>query len=75
MYETFIDEVIKITESIWDNMSKRNLKAFTVLNKETKVKFKYQIITLKEACKFMSRLIIISRKREETDFSIYLQKL
>lgn len=69
MYETFI------TESIWDNMSKRNLKAFTVLNKETKVKIKYQIITLKEACKFMSRLIIISRKREETDFSIYLQKL
>ena len=35
MYETIIDEGIKITESIWENMSKRNLKAFTVLNKES----------------------------------------
>lgn len=75
MYETFIDEGIKITESIWDNMSKRNLKAFTILSKETKVKIKYQVITLKETCTFMSRLIIVSRKREEIYFSIYLQKL
>ena len=48
-------------------MLKRNLKIFTALNKEVKVKIKNQAIKLREELKFMSRLVVVSRKREEFD--------
>ena len=46
-YETFTGEGNKVTESIWDKMSKRNMKAYTALTKEANVKIKYQVITIK----------------------------
>ena len=49
-------------------MLKRNLKIFTALNKEVKVKIKNLAIKLREELKFMSRLVVVSRKREEFDF-------
>ena len=53
-------------------MSKKTLKTFTALNKEVKVKIKDQVIKLKEKRKFMSRLILFSRKREGIDFPYIL---
>ena len=48
MYEMFIDENIKGTKSIWDEMSKINLKTFTALKKEVKVKIKAHVMELME---------------------------
>ena len=48
MYEMFIDENIKGTKSIWDEMSKINLKTFTALKKEVKVKIKAHLMELME---------------------------
>ena len=48
MYEMFIDENIKGTKSIWDKMSKINLKTFTALKKEVKVKIKAHVMELME---------------------------
>lgn len=48
MYEIFIDENIKGTKSIWDEMSKINLKTFTALKKEVKVKIKAHVMELME---------------------------
>ena len=56
-------------------MSKKTLKTFTALNKEVKVKIKDQVIKLKEKRKFMSRLILFSRKREGIDFPYILYQL
>ena len=56
-------------------MSKKTLKTFTALNKEVKVKIKDQVIQLKEKRKFMSRLILFSRKREGIDFPYILYQL
>ena len=44
MYETLVDKKIKGTKRIWGKMLKRNLKIFTALNKELKMKNKDHVI-------------------------------
>ena len=64
MYETFVDERIKETNSILNKISKRKLKTFTVINKVVKVHIKDKVVKLKEEPKSMSRLIVVSRNKK-----------
>ena len=74
MYETFIERT-KGTKRIGDKMSKRNLHSFAALIKDVKGKIKDQVNNPRQERKSMSRLIVISRKREKSIFHIFSETM
>ena len=72
MYKSFIDERIVSNKSIWNTMSKYKLLTFISLNIEIAMKINQELVKIKEERRLVSRFLLASRKRLETDLSFYL---
>ena len=74
MFATFSTKRLTGDKSIWEKMSKTNLLTFKSSSNPMKIKLKDKIIQLKEERNLMTRFIIASRMREETELPALLGK-
>ena len=69
MYEQFVENRIKGSTSLWEKMKKRNLKTFQAQSKVVLCKLNDKIVKTKEERSLITRFLIMSRQRKETDLN------
>ena len=69
MYEQFVENRIKGSTPLWEKMKKRNLKTFQAQSKVVLCKLNNKIVKTKEERSLITRFLIMSRQRKETDLN------
>ena len=67
MYEQFVENRIKDSIPLWENMKKQKLKIFQAQSKVIRCKLNYQIVKIKEKRSLITRFLIMSLHWKEVD--------